>query len=148
MSEEKRQKLKDAIERIKAGVPLYIKASRKLSHSSVEDEARLGKSILRTKGYQDLFELVTNEKNKLNTNTSSVTKDGKLTSKADNGIKELKKKNKSLKKELRELENKYKLAIKYNAELTHVINTKRFTVQLDKITEELNDNITDFEKKL
>jgi len=141
MSEEKRQKIKDAIERIKAGAPLYIEKSRKFSHSSVEDEARVGKSITRKNGYQDLFELITAEKNKLNTTTSSVTKEGKLTSKADNGTKELKKK-------IKELKKKYNLAIKYNAELTHVINTKRFTVQLDKIAEESSNNITDFERKL
>lgn len=146
MSEEKRQKIKDAIKRIKAGTPLYIEKSRKFSHSSVEDEARVGKSITRTNGYQDLFELITAEKNKLNTTTSSVTKEGKLTSKADNGTKELKKKVKGLKKDLKELEKKYNLAVMYNTELTHVINTKRFTVQLDKIAEELSNNITDFKR--
>lgn len=147
MSKEKRQKIKDAIERIKAGVPLYIKASRKLSHSSVEDEAGVGKSILRTNGYQDLFELVTDEKNNLKPNVST-TKEGKLTSKVNNGTKELKAEIKGLKKELKELEKKYNLAIKYNAELTHVINTKRFTEQLDKIAEESSDNITDFKRNI
>ena len=53
------QNLSDAFERIKSGNPINVSSGRKLSFSSVEDEARVGRSLLRQ--YPLLFEKVKEE---------------------------------------------------------------------------------------
>lgn len=50
------QNLNDAFERIKNGNTINIAKNRKLSYSSVEDEAKVSRSLLRS--YPDLFEKV------------------------------------------------------------------------------------------
>lgn len=100
MEQTTERKLIDALERIKNGEPINIDKNRKLSFSSVEDEALLSRSLSRH--YPEVFEMIKKEieslKNKktismiqLNENNNQNLKDENLMLKEQ--VKLLKKQN-------------------------------------------------------
>lgn len=89
------QNLNDAFERIKNGVTINIAKNRKLSYSSVEDEAKVSRSLLRS--YPDIFEKVKNQilLNKIQ-NDSNKPNNKKRQEKTKENLKIEKEKNKEL----------------------------------------------------
>lgn len=97
--ENTEKKLLEALERIKNGNPIHINKEKKLSYSSVEDEALVGRSLCRH--YPNVFQKIKDEIN-LNKAKKIVLTNSKETPQAKN-IKEenqiLKEQIKLLKKE-------------------------------------------------
>jgi hypothetical protein len=141
-----KQKLIDAFERIKAGKPIRIDTKRKISPASVEDEAGLGRSLLRNnEDYQDLFdEIVLAKKNQAR--TSKTTKGGKPTS-IDPTVRELKEALAKIKTSYKELELKYNNLLICNVELTQVIVEKRFQEHLGTISSDAVNNVVNIYKE-
>lgn len=136
----KKQKLIDAFERLKAGKPIRIDAKRKISPSAVEDEAGVGRSLLRNnEEYQDLFDQIVAEKKKQT--RSSKTKANNRPSSVDSAAKELRAELAKVKSDYKELEQKYNNLIACNAELTQVIVEKRFEEHMKHISSGAVDNV-------
>jgi hypothetical protein len=141
-----KQKLQDAFDRIKDGKPIRIDAKRKVSPASVEDEAGLGRSLLRNnEDYQDLFDEIVLAKKK-QSRTSKITKGAKPTS-IDPTVRELKEALAKVKMSYNDLQIKYNNLIACNAELTQVIVQKRFQEHLGTISTNFVDNIVDITKE-
>lgn len=139
------EKLDDAFKRLKEGKPIRVNASRKISPTSVEDEAGVARSTLRnTEIYKKLFDEIVDYKN---TNQKLTTKgsNSKLTS-IDPNEKALREKLNKTKQKLRELEEKYDKLLACNAELTQVILDQRFAEHMSKISTDSVDNVVSIYK--
>jgi hypothetical protein len=130
----KRQRLLGALERLKNGTPERISPKRKITPTSVEDEAGVSRSLLRNNpDYVDIFNLVVIEKNKQkpdseNKKLSSST----ITPETKAEIREYKSTIKGLRSEVSDWQQKYNELLARNAELTILIHDKRFTEFLNK----------------
>lgn len=118
-------KLENAFLRLKEGKPIRIKANRKITPSSVEDEAGVPKSTLRnTEAYRSLFNEIVDYKNSVRKSSQqSKASEGKLSSKNEDMI--------NLRKTIRELRNKVDgkqktidFLVAANAELTALLSEK------------------------
>lgn len=119
------EKLENAFLRLKEGKPIRIKANRKITPSSVEDEAGVAKSTLRnSEAYRLLFNEIVDYKNSARNNSqTSGAAAGKLSSKNNEVI--------NLKKTIRELRDKINnkqqtidFLVAANAELTALLSEK------------------------
>lgn len=118
-------KLENAFLRLKEGKPIRTKANRKITPSSVEDEAGVPKSTLRnTEAYRSLFNEIVDYKNSARRNSqTSKAAEGKLSSKNQDMI--------NLRKTIRELrdivngkQQTIDFLVAANAELTALLSEK------------------------
>jgi hypothetical protein len=130
----KRQRLLDALERLKNGAPERISQKRKITPTSVEDEAGVSRSLLRNNpDYADIFGLVVIEKNKhLPDGDTKKLSSSTITTDTKEEIKEYKSTIKELRSEVSDWQHKYNELLTRNAELTILIHDKRFTEFLNK----------------
>ena len=107
-------KLLEALERIKQGKPIHISKEKKLSFSSVEDEALVGRSLCRH--YPEVFQKI-KEQIELNKTKKIVLSNSKETPQAKN----LKEENEILKEQIRLLKEENDELIKANISLAERI---------------------------
>ncbi len=148
------EKLENAFLRLKEGKPIRTKANRRITPSSVEDEAGVSKSTLRnTEAYRSLFNEIVDYKNsaRKNSSTNKAT-EGKLSSKNEEMI-NLKKTIRELREKLNSKQQTIEFLVAANAELTALLSekvaNKRLTeflrsqktvVQIDKVGCYQNEN--------
>lgn len=118
-------KLENAFLRLKQGNPIRTKANRKITPSSVEDEAGVSKSTLRnTEAYRSLFNEIVDYKNSVRRNSqSSKSGEGKPSSKNEDMI-NLKKKIKDLRDKMNSKQQTIDFLVAANAELTALLSEK------------------------
>ena len=118
-------KLENAFLRLKQGNPIRTKANRKITPSSVEDEAGVSKSTLRnTESYRSLFNEIVDYKNSVRRNSqSSKSGEGKPSSKNEDMI-NLKKKIKDLRDKMNSKQQTIDFLVAANAELTALLSEK------------------------
>lgn len=115
-------KLQNAFTRLKEGQPLRINPRRKITPSSVEDEAGLPKSTLRnTPAYRTLFEEIVLYKNSQKNNKNKTSNVSKISS-INNDVTELRKTNKELREKLNKKQKEIDFLVASNAELTSLLN--------------------------
>lgn len=127
------EKLQNAFLRLKEGKPLRIKADRKVTQSSVEDEAGVSKSTLRnTDAYSTLFDEIVAYKKSIKNNTKTSKTPKNKPSSINKEVAELK----NIIKELREKVNNKQQTIDFlvaaNTELTALLSEKVTNKQLNE----------------
>lgn len=133
-------KLENAFLRLKQGNPIRTKANRKITPSSVEDEAGVSKSTLRnTEAYRSLFNEIVDYKNSVRRNSqSSKSGEGKPSSKNEDMI-NLKKKIKDLRDKMNSKQQTIDFLVAANAELTALLSEK---VTSDRLSQFLRSQET------
>lgn len=119
------EKLENAFLRLKEGKPIRTKVNRKITPSSVEDEAGVSKSTLRnTESYRTLFNEIVSYKNsaRKNSQTSNASED-KPSSKDEEVIK-LKKTIGELRAKVNGKQQTIDFLVSANAELTALLSEK------------------------
>mgnify|MGYP000335373247 CR=1 FL=1 len=142
IKENKRQVLCDALERLKAGKPERIDIKRKISPSTVEEEAGVSKSLLRNNPeYHDIFIEVTEiKKNLIEENLKQKNlKKGNTPSNSSKNLEvvELRKALTKANEKCKKLKIRSKVLIQANTELTLLLTKKVNDSNLAKLAESL-----------
>ncbi len=119
------EKLENAFLRLKEGKPIRTKANRKITPSSVEDEAGVSKSTLRnTETYRPLFKEIVDYKNSARANSqTNKGVEGRLSSNNLEVI-NLKKTNDELREKVNVQQQTIDFLVAANAELTALLSEK------------------------